>query len=141
MNIVTKADERGPAMAISATDWLITSDVAHEAAFRVDLPEQDRGKWILSYLPTHRRLTRNQAMAGMVLAEMIVLGGLYPAGLNHEVAQLHAAELGSTLPDIMSLLALRAPADSPEPDVDWCPADDRTRSAAALLHGTRCFAA
>lgn len=128
-------------MAIRATDWLITSDVAHEAAFRVDLPEQDRGSWILSYLPTNRRLSKNQAMAGMVLAEMIVLGGLYPAGLNHEVAQLHAAELGSTLHDIMSLLALRAPAESPEPDVDGCPIDDRARSAAALMHGLRSFAA
>ncbi|MFC9435973.1 hypothetical protein [Nocardia sp. NPDC057030] len=128
-------------MAIRATDWLITSDVAHEAAFRVDLPERDRGTWILSYLPTNRRLSRNQAMAGMVLAEMIVLGGLYPAGLNHEVAQLHAAELGSTLHEIMSLLALRAPADSTEPEGDWCPIDDRARSAAALWHGMRCFAA
>ncbi|MFF3222019.1 hypothetical protein ACFYV7_04410 [Nocardia suismassiliense] len=128
-------------MAITATGWLITSDVVHEAAFRIDLPEQDRGKWVLSYLPTNRRLSRNQAMAGMVLAEMIVLGQPHPAGLDHEVAQLHATELDCTLHDVMSLLALRAPAGSTEPEPPVDPTDDRLRSAAALAHGVTSFAA
>ncbi|WP_405160353.1 hypothetical protein OG203_28515 [Nocardia sp. NBC_01499] len=128
-------------MAITATDWLITSDVAHEAAFRVDLPENDRGKWVLSYLPTNRRLTRDQAMTGMVLAEMIVLDYLHPVGLDQEVAHLHATELGLTLHDVMSLLAMRAPAESAEPDTPGEPADDRLRSASALVHGATLFAA
>ncbi|WP_433659953.1 hypothetical protein ACQPW1_45705 [Nocardia sp. CA-128927] len=127
-------------MAIKATDWLITSDVAHEAAFRVDLPEEDRGKWVLSYLPTNRRLTKNQALTGMVLAEMILLDHLHPAGLNQEIAQLHAIELGLTLHDIMSLLALRAP-ESAEPDASCESTDERLRSAWALMHGASCFAA
>ncbi|WP_378734372.1 hypothetical protein [Nocardia brasiliensis] len=127
-------------MAITATDWLITSDVAQEAAFRIDLPEEDRGKWVLSYLPTSRRLTRDQALAGMALAEMIVLDQLYPVGLDQEVAQLHAAELGLALHDVMSLLAMRAPAGSTEPE-EPCAADDRLRSAWALAHSAMSFAA
>ncbi|MEV0250060.1 hypothetical protein AB0H76_25920 [Nocardia sp. NPDC050712] len=97
-------------MAITATDWLITSDIALEAAFRIDLPEPDRGRWVLSYLPTSIRLNRDQALSGIVLAEMILLEQLYPAQpLDREVAHLRAAEVGITLLDAMALLALRAP--------------------------------
>ncbi|MFD6162648.1 hypothetical protein ACFWF7_17955 [Nocardia sp. NPDC060256] len=127
-------------MAIRATDWLITSDVAHEAAFRVDLPEADRGKWVLSYLPTNRRLTRNQALTGMVLAEMILLDRLHPAGFDQEIAHVHAMELGFTLHDIMILLALRAP-EAAEPDAPCEVSDDRLRSTLALIHGAASFAA
>ncbi|QIS06514.1 hypothetical protein F5X71_33195 [Nocardia brasiliensis] len=127
-------------MSITATAWLITSDVVHEAAFRIDLPEADRGTWVLSYLPTKRRLSRDQAMTGMALAEMIVLDGSPSGGPRAtEIAELHAAELGMTLHDVMSLLALRAQAD-PEP-APTTPPGDRHRSAAALAHGATSFAA
>ncbi|NNH74810.1 hypothetical protein HLB23_34015 [Nocardia uniformis] len=95
-------------MAIIASDWLITSDVAHEAAFRIDVPEPHRGKWVLSYLPTALRLTREQAIAGVVLAEMILIGLLRPDGeFDNEIASLHAGVLGLTITDAMCLLALR----------------------------------
>lgn len=107
-------------MPITTTEWLITSDVAHEAAFRIDLPEAGRGKWLLSYLPTDRRLTRAQALAGMVVAEMILMDQLDPSGrFDHEIAELHAAELGLTLHEIMCLLALRARLESdPEHEIE-----------------------
>ncbi|WP_194816894.1 hypothetical protein [Nocardia sp. XZ_19_385] len=96
-------------MAITEMEWLITSDVALEVAFRVDLPEPGRGGWVLSYLPTSLRFTREQALSGIVLAEMILLEQLSPAQpLDREVAQLRAAELGVTLLDVMCVLALRA---------------------------------
>ncbi|WP_141691717.1 hypothetical protein [Nocardia brasiliensis] len=124
-------------MSITATAWLITSDVVHEAAFRVDLPEADRGTWVLSFLPTKRRLSRDQAVTGMALAEMIVLGRSHAGGpLDAEIAHLHATELGMTLHDVMSLLALRAPDGSPPQ-----PPADRHNSAAALAHGATSFAA
>lgn len=95
-------------MAIIASDWLITSDVAHEAAFRIDVPEPQRGRWVLSYLPTSLRLTREQAVAGVVLAEMILLGLLRPGGeFDDEIASLHAGVLGISVTDAMCLLALR----------------------------------
>ncbi|GAB2651783.1 hypothetical protein [Nocardia goodfellowii] len=117
-------------MAITATDWLITSDIALEAAFRVDLPEPGRGKWILSYLPTNLRLTRAQALSGIVLAEMILLEQRYPAHpLDREVAQLRAADIGITLLDAMVLLALRAPMTAAEQDDEPCVTKVRTRAA------------
>ncbi|MGV9665728.1 hypothetical protein ACWDUL_12310 [Nocardia niigatensis] len=95
-------------MAVTEFGWLITSDVAHEVAFRVDVPEENRGRWVLSYLPTSRRLTRDQAVAGVVLAEMILLGLLRPGGeFDGEVAALHAGMIGLTVTDAMCLLALR----------------------------------
>ncbi|MBF6211291.1 hypothetical protein IU433_07030 [Nocardia puris] len=99
-------------MAITATEWLITSDVALEAAFRIDLPEPHSGRWVLSYLPTAYRLTRAQALAGIVLAEMILLEQIRPSGeFDRHIAALHAAELGLTVQDVLCLLALRAPRD------------------------------
>ncbi|MFC9998379.1 hypothetical protein [Nocardia sp. NPDC127526] len=95
-------------MAITASNWLISSDVAQEVAFRVDVPEPRRGRWVLSYLPTSMRLTREQAMAGVVLAEMVIAGLLNPGGeFDGEMATLNAGILGVTLTDVMCLLALR----------------------------------
>ncbi|WP_306363166.1 hypothetical protein [Nocardia sp. CC227C] len=103
-------------MAITASDWLITSDVAHEVAFRVDVPEPQCGRWVLSYLPTSLRLTREQAIAGVVLAEMILMGLLRPGGeFDDEMAALHAGILGLTVTDAMCLLALRAGDGEPKP--------------------------
>lgn len=95
-------------MAITASDWLIISDVAHEAAFRIDVPEPHRGRWMLSYLPTDRRLTRDEAVIGVELAEMILIGLFGPDGeFDDEIAALYARTLGLTLTDAMCLLALR----------------------------------
>ncbi|MEU0544390.1 hypothetical protein ABZ319_31420 [Nocardia sp. NPDC005978] len=97
-------------MAIFTTDWLITSDAAHEVAYRIDVPEPGRGRWVLSYLPSSFRVTREQALAGIVLAELI-LAGLFCPGreLEWDAAGLHARVLGITVPEAMCLLALRGP--------------------------------
>ncbi|QLY32208.1 hypothetical protein [Nocardia huaxiensis] len=95
-------------MAIKETDWLLTSDVADEAAFRVDVPEPEWGRWVLSYLPTSMRVSKEQAIAGLVLAEMILIGLLRAGGeFDGEMAALHADALGLTVTDVMCLLALR----------------------------------
>lgn len=95
-------------MAVLEYEWLITSDVAHEVAFRVDVPEPGRGRWVLSYLPTTRRLTREQALAGVRLAELILLGFPGHTGeFDAESATLHAALIGIGLTEAMCLLALR----------------------------------
>ncbi|WP_067815658.1 hypothetical protein [Nocardia inohanensis] len=95
-------------MAITISEWLITSDIACEAAYRVDVPEPERGRWVLSYLPTGIRLSREQALAGVVLAELIMLELLGPeGGFDSEMAVLHAGVLGMSLTDVMCLLALR----------------------------------
>ncbi|MVU83552.1 hypothetical protein GPX89_40735 [Nocardia sp. ET3-3] len=95
-------------MAIQVSEWLVTSDLVDEAAFRIDVPGPDRGTWILSYLPTHRRLSRDQALVGVRLAELILSEFV---SLNSEsdllVARLYAEELELELTDAMCLLALR----------------------------------
>ncbi|WP_024801902.1 hypothetical protein [Nocardia sp. BMG51109] len=96
-------------MGIVATDWLITSDVALEVAFRIDLPGPDRGRWVLSYLPADHRITRSQALAGVLLAELMVLE---PLGTGDDwdvdMASAYAADLGLSLTEALTLLALRA---------------------------------
>ncbi|MEV6390034.1 hypothetical protein [Nocardia xishanensis] len=126
-------------MAITATEWLITSDVALEAAFRVDLPEPRRGGWVLSYLPTEWRLTREQALVGIVLAEMILQDQLHLTGeLDIEVGELHAAQLGLTLTEVMSLLALRATYDCDR--TQWAPEKSDLKTANTVAEGTTVFA-
>ncbi|MFC6010165.1 hypothetical protein [Nocardia lasii] len=89
--------------------WQVTSDVAHEAAFRIDLPGPSRGSWTLSYLPSYWLLTEEQAVSGLVLAEMIVLDTDFrTAGLDLELAEIRAGELGLTVSTVMMLLAARA---------------------------------
>lgn len=104
-------------MAITISEWLITSDVACEAGFRVDVPEPGRGRWVLSYAPTGMRFSQEQALAGVVLAELIMLE-LFGAGgeFDSEMAVLHAGVLGIPLTDVMCLLALRCAGgeDSPQ---------------------------
>ncbi|MGW4244592.1 hypothetical protein [Nocardia sp. NPDC004722] len=95
-------------MAVTDSQWLFTSDVVAEAAFRVDVPEDGRGRWVLSYLPTSRRLSREEAFAGLVLAELIFLGLLRAGGeFDMEDAALHAGMIGLSVTDAMCLLALR----------------------------------
>ncbi|MGW4531614.1 hypothetical protein ACWEOI_11745 [Nocardia sp. NPDC004340] len=104
-------------MAVWENEWLITSDVAHEVAFRVDVPEPGRGRWVLSYLPMTRRLTRAQALAGVRLAELILLGFSGPTGeFDADAASLHAALIGLGLTEAMCLLALRDTGDGGEPE-------------------------
>ncbi|MEV6774270.1 hypothetical protein AB0N05_37105 [Nocardia sp. NPDC051030] len=127
-------------MAITASDWLITSDVAHEVAFRVDVPEPQRGRWILSYLPTSLRLNREQAIAGVVLAEMILIGLLRPGGqFDGEIAALHAEVLGLTVTDAMCLLALRVPddGDAEGDNGSWRTPQGRCDSMTATRRGGR----
>ncbi len=102
-------------MAIVFTaKWLVASDVAHEAAYRIDVPGPFHGRWKLSYLPENWSLTEEQAISGLVLAEMIILDtGFCTAGLDLELAELRAAELGLTLTGVMVLLAARASASAP----------------------------
>ncbi|MGV9820164.1 hypothetical protein [Nocardia xishanensis] len=124
-------------MAITSSEWLMTSDVAQEVAFRVDLPETGRGRWVLSYLPTHRRLTRAQALTGLVLAEQVLLEqDSDTPPFDTEVAELHAAELGLTLHDVMCLLALRA-----GPHIlDRPGSSARNETANTVAEGTTVFA-
>ncbi|MGV9410312.1 hypothetical protein ACWDOP_10390 [Nocardia sp. NPDC003693] len=118
-------------MAIITTDWLITSDAAHEVAFRIDVPEPGRGRWVLSYLPSSFRVTREQALAGIVLAELILVGLLRPGGeFETEMAALHAEVLGLSVTDAMCLLALRMPGAQPRKPEGRCvsrPASRRRR--------------
>ncbi|WP_458689245.1 hypothetical protein [Nocardia tengchongensis] len=114
-------------MAIIELEWLLTSDVAHEVAFRVDVPERNSGQWVLSYLPTTRRLTREQALAGLGLAELILIGLRSPGGeFDADIAALHAAVIGLTVTEAMCLLALR---DTGTPDGDEPPEEDETPGA------------
>ncbi|MFD3510867.1 hypothetical protein [Nocardia sp. NPDC058666] len=98
---------------VNNAEWFITSDVAHEAAYRFDLPGPSQRRWKLSYLPEYWSLTKEQAVSGLVLAEMIILDTDFAtAGLDLELAEIMAAELGLTLTSVMMLLAARAPTDS-----------------------------
>ncbi|WP_157117490.1 hypothetical protein [Nocardia vaccinii] len=96
-------------MTINETEWLITSDRILEVAFRVDLPESHRGMWILSYLPTRLRLSREQALIGMTLAEIVLTGQFDDTGdLVPEIAHLYADGLGFALVDVACMLAARS---------------------------------
>ncbi|MBY8861154.1 hypothetical protein K7711_32085 [Nocardia sp. CA2R105] len=96
-------------MTINEAEWLITSDRILEVAFRVDLPEAHRGMWILSYLPTSLRLTREQAVVGMTLAEIVLTGQLDDADeFMPEIAHLYAERLGFKLVDVACMLAARS---------------------------------
>lgn len=64
---------------------------------------------MLSYLPTYRRLSRDQALVGVRLAELILDDSIYRnAESDLLVARLHAEELELELTDAMCLLALRS---------------------------------
>ncbi|MRH87200.1 hypothetical protein GFY24_06945 [Nocardia sp. SYP-A9097] len=96
-------------MTKTDSGWLIIGKGAHEAAFRIDEPGPHQGLWVLSYLPA-RLLTREQAVAGVALAEMIIGGFDRPTGeFEGENAEMHAEVLGLSLVDVMCKLALRDP--------------------------------
>ncbi|MEU0538424.1 hypothetical protein [Nocardia sp. NPDC005978] len=90
-------------MALTFSPGLVTSDITPEIAWHVAASE---GDWVLSWLP-ERRLSRQAAISGMVLDE--VLSDPDPADpeLVLELAAARAADLGLTLPQVVERLALR----------------------------------
>ncbi|WP_054814814.1 hypothetical protein [Nocardia arizonensis] len=70
-------------MHIHATDWTITSEITPEWAYRV--ADGHGAVWRLTWLPD-RRLTREQALAGMELDEIVSV----PAAVDDRFAQARA---------------------------------------------------
>ncbi|WP_063712662.1 hypothetical protein [Nocardia concava] len=87
-------------MALDITPETVRSDKTPEIAVRTTLPTDT---WVLSWLP-NRLLTFEQARSGMVLDE--ILSDPAPADPEQalEFAELRAAELGLTLPEVVVLL-------------------------------------
>lgn len=77
-------------MTIETTDWAMISDRTPEHAFRVD--GAGAAVWRLSWLPEHR-LTREQALAGMELDELLS----DPAAVHDESAQRGVADRATAL--------------------------------------------
>ena len=83
----------GPVAALRISDELIAStDIPHVAWRRPNAPAGERGAWVVSWLPL-RRLTREQALAAMMLAE-VVRRGIRPD--EHQRVESWAHELGLT---------------------------------------------
>lgn len=96
-------------MPVRIAEWLISSEIVDEMAFRIDVPGGDRGRWIVSFLPPGFRLTETQALTCMELAEMILLALESSVGtLELELARIRANELELNLEDLMWLLAARS---------------------------------
>ncbi|MET9026075.1 hypothetical protein ABZW96_10660 [Nocardia sp. NPDC004168] len=91
-------------MALDITDSIITSDITPEKAWLLPLPSG--AAWELSWLPSVS-LTREQAMSGMVLDEILSDPGTLTNDLALELAAIHAAELGVTLRDVLIRLYIR----------------------------------
>ncbi|MEV0298390.1 hypothetical protein [Nocardia sp. NPDC050710] len=88
-------------MALEITDLFITSDVTPETARHIP-----GTGWFLSWLPT-TTLTREQAVSGMVLDEILSDPDLTDATLAMELAALRAADLGTDLVDVVIRLYAR----------------------------------
>ncbi|MCC3327853.1 hypothetical protein [Nocardia abscessus] len=91
-------------MALDITHSIITSDITPESA-RL-LPFSTGAAWELSWLPTVT-LTREQAVSGMVLDEMLSDPGTLTSDLARELAGIRAAELGISLRDALIRLYVR----------------------------------
>ncbi|MFE7745324.1 hypothetical protein [Nocardia sp. NPDC057455] len=91
-------------MALDITDSIITSDITPENA-RL-LPYTSGASWELSWLPSVV-LTREQAVSGMALDEILSDPGTLTSDLALELAALHAAQLGLTLRDVLIRLYVR----------------------------------
>jgi hypothetical protein len=91
-------------MALDITQSIITSDITPESA-RL-LPFSTGTAWQLSWLPTVT-LTREQAVSGMVLDEMLSDPATLTSDLALELAAIHAAELGISLRDVLLRLYVR----------------------------------
>lgn len=91
-------------MALDITDSIITSDITPENARLLSISTGEA--WELSWLPTVT-LTREQAVNGMVLDELLSDPGTAASDLALEVATIRAAELGISLRDVLLRLYLR----------------------------------
>ncbi|MEU6833119.1 hypothetical protein ABZ894_31125 [Nocardia beijingensis] len=89
-------------MALHITDSIITSDITPETARLLS----SCAAWELSWLPTVA-LSREQAISGMVLDEMLSDPGTLTSDLALELAAIRAADLGVTLRDVLLRLYVR----------------------------------
>lgn len=89
---------------------LMTSDITPEVAFQVG-----SNSWTLSWLPD-RRLTREQALAGMELDEILSDPSFVATPLELKMAGLLAAELGLTVEEVVVLLSERLIERTKSPD-------------------------
>lgn len=100
-------------MNVHATGWTMISDITPESAYRV--AENGAAVWRLSWLP-HRLLTREQALAGMELDEIIS----DPDAVYDRVAQAQAAaradQLGILWEQAVIMLSKRMMARLEDPD-------------------------
>ncbi|QLY29298.1 hypothetical protein [Nocardia huaxiensis] len=91
-------------MALQITDRLITSTVTPETAYWT--ATSSGGHWELTWLPDHP-LTRDQAVSGMVLDEILSAPDAVTAEFAMELAEIRAAELGISLKDVVLRLCAR----------------------------------
>ncbi|BEK94856.1 hypothetical protein [Nocardia seriolae] len=91
-------------MALRISGRAITSDMTPETAHLV--PGPDGGAWALSWLPGWD-LTREQAIDGMALDEMLSDPAAVDAELAMELAALRAESLGMGLEDVVVRLCAR----------------------------------
>ncbi|WP_067540821.1 hypothetical protein [Nocardia crassostreae] len=88
-------------MALRITDRLITSDITPDTA-----QEIADGHWFLSWLPDHS-LTREQAVSGMVLDEILSDPEPDEPRFAMELAVMRAEMLGLDLRDVIVRLSIR----------------------------------
>ncbi|MEU0538344.1 hypothetical protein ABZ319_00630 [Nocardia sp. NPDC005978] len=91
-------------MALTVTEWLITSDTTPETAHYI--PTARGGEWVLSWLPD-RALNREQAISGMVLDEFLSDPAPADDVFALELADVRAAQLGIELEDAILRLCAR----------------------------------
>lgn len=89
-------------MTVYATPWTMTSDRTPEYAFRRDGSE--RSDWQLSWF-ADRRLTREQALAGLELDELVSNPDLIEDAVAHAAIADRADVLGIDWQDAIVLLA------------------------------------
>lgn len=94
---------RGPVAALRISDELITStDTPHVAWRRPDAAAGERHAWVVSWLPL-RLLTKQQALAAMMLAEAVSTG-IRPD--DQQRVESWAHELGFTGPEAIARLTI-----------------------------------
>ncbi|MEV0296439.1 hypothetical protein [Nocardia sp. NPDC050710] len=91
-------------MTVEATEWTMISDVSPEYAYR-DAGTGD-AVWRLSWLPD-RRLTREQALAGMELDELLSDLSIVHDRIAHAQAASRADTLGIMWEHALILLSKR----------------------------------
>ncbi|MFE2955038.1 SPFH domain-containing protein [Nocardia tengchongensis] len=91
-------------MALRISGRAITSDMTPETAHLV--PGSDGGRWVLSWLPG-RDLTREQAIDGMALDEILSDLSATDEEFVLELAALRAESLGMRLEEAVVRLAAR----------------------------------